>query len=528
MKDLGAPSPGAKETVDLSIFMKLAVRPLRLKSWILLAPMALWAVAGLAQNTNVTTRALSLDDCIRIALEHNLDVQIQRYNPKIAKLTLDSVYGSYDPKFNAGAQQHFSASAGGFSNGLVPIPNTSYDETFNAGLAGILPSGLNYSISSTLDRNSGDSVIGGSSLERGFLYSSFTGITLSQPLLRNLWTDSVRQQISLNRKSLKISELGVRLQVINVIGKVEQAYYDLVAFIENVKVQQTALELAERLLKENKERVTVGVMAQLDEKSAESQVATSRAAVLAAQSALVAQQNLLKSLLTDAYSNWHDVDVAPTEKLLPQPHVFDVQQSWVKGMTMRPDLLQQKLDLERQNITLKYLHNQVFPELDLVGSYGRSGLGVALTPSLDDIRVERYPSWAYGVQLSIPLGNRAARNNYRAQKETIAQELLTLKKLEQSILVQIDNDVKTAQSDFEQVAATREARLYAEAALDAEEKKLQNGKSTSYNVLLVQRDLTAARSNEIQALANYNKALSQLAVAEGTTLELHQLTVEVK
>jgi len=88
--------------------------------------------------------------------------------------------------------------------------------------------------------------------------------------------------------------------------------------------------------------------------------------------------------------------------------------------------------------------------------------------------------------------------------------------------------VKRAQSDLERVEATRQATIFAEAALDAEQKKLENGKSTSFEVLRLQRDLTAARSQEIRAVADYNIDLSDLAFAEGTTLDRRRMSLEVK
>jgi outer membrane protein TolC len=103
-----------------------------------------------------------------------------------------------------------------------------------------------------------------------------------------------------------------------------------------------------------------------------------------------------------------------------------------------------------------------------------------------------------------------------------------LKKLEQTIMTTIDNDINQARSSYQQVAATSAAREYATDALDAEQKKLQSGKSTTYTVLQMQRDLTMARGNEIQALATYNKALAQLSLDEGSTLKRLSINVEVK
>ena len=109
-----------------------------------------------------------------------------------------------------------------------------------------------------------------------------------------------------------------------------------------------------------------------------------------------------------------------------------------------------------------------------------------------------------------------ARKDYATlnQTLTVEQALLTTKKLEQDVMVQIDDAIKTAQAAFERVDATHQASLYAAAALDAERKKLENGKSTSFIVLQLQRDLTFASSEEIRALADYNIALAQVAFVE--------------
>ena len=95
-------------------------------------------------------------------------------------------------------------------------------------------------------------------------------------------------------------------------------------------------------------------------------------------------------------------------------------------------------------------------------------------------------------------------------------------------MVNIDNAVKTAQSDYQSVEARRQARIYAEAALDAEQKTYAVGKATTFEVLTYQNNLTAARLKEIRALANYNKELSNLASQEGSTLEHYNINLEAK
>jgi len=340
-------------------------------------------------------------------------------------------------------------------------------------------------------------------------------LRVTQPLLKNFWIDQTRLNIRVAKNRLKYSEWALKLQIMETVTRLEQAYYDLIYNRENVVVQEKALELAQRLVAENKKKVEVGALAPLDEKQAESQAATSEAALIAARSALAVQEHRVKQLITDSYREWSDAAIVPTETLGAARYFFDLQDSWGKGLRLRPELLQAKLDLEKAGIQLKYDRNQLFPELDLFGTYGYNGSGVEFSGALYEIQQRERPTYSIGGQLTYPLANISARNNYKGAKVTLAQALLTVKRWERDIMVAIDNDIKQAQSSFEQVGATRAAREFAEAALDAEQKKLENGKSKPYTVLQTQRDLTTARGNEIQALDNDNKNLAQLSLDEG-------------
>jgi outer membrane protein TolC len=171
--------------------------------------------------------------------------------------------------------------------------------------------------------------------------------------------------------------------------------------------------------------------------------------------------------------------------------------------------------------------NQLFPELNITGSYGRTGLAGNLGDAYGGIRADSFPNYSYGAILSVPLGNQAARNNYKAAKASIEQAQAVYQLVEQNVLIQIQNTIEKAKSDLAQAKATRDARDYADQALQAEQGKLQVGTSTSFIVLQLQSNLTAARSAEIRALANYNEDLAQLAQFEGTILERHHLTVKI-
>jgi outer membrane protein TolC len=280
---------------------------------------------------------------------------------------------------------------------------------------------------------------------------------------------------------------------------------------------------------ENKKRVEVGALAPLDEKQAESQAAKSQADLITARTTLETQENNFKQLLTGDYGKSARVSVQPTATLTAPVHIFDRQLSWSKGLENRPDLLQARLDIQKQGITLKYNYNQLFPQLDAVGGYGHNaGTSREFSDALNDIARGTFPSFYYGGELTFSLANTGARATYKKSKLELDRLTLGLKKLEQTIMVTIDNDIALARSGYEGVAATRAASSYASEALDAEQKKLESGKSTTYTVLQMQRDLTSARGSEITALATYNKALAQLSLDEATNLERLGIKVDLK
>ena len=485
----------------------------------------LWSVTTLAGQTNGVDRPLSLAECFRLALEHNLDVKIARYNPEIQQHILSAAYGAYEPTFGLSGTRSYNQTPGGLdAQNRAYSGTTTYGDAFNPGVTGLLPTGLRYNLGGTLNGNSGAGPSGSFKND-----SAAASINLSQPLLRNAWIDSARETILVNKKQLRISELALRQQIMSTVTSVELSYFNLILAREQVTVQEQAYLLAQRLVNESKSKVKAGSMAPFDEKQAESQLSTSQADLLGAQGAFLSQEYALKSLLSDKFQEWDGVRIEPTEKLEVGPIVFNLQDSWRLGLSHRPDFLQAKTAIERQGIVLKFLHNQVYPELDLVGSYGQAGAGLTYSTALAGVQAGTSPSWGFGAQLSVPLaGNRAARENYRANKAQLEQEVVQLKQLEQNIMVQIGVSVEQAKTSFAQVDATKQSRLFAEVALEAAQKLLDNGRTTSFVVVQLQRDLTAARLAELTAMAQYNQGLAQLALNEGTTLERDKLELQIK
>jgi len=491
--------------------------------------------AAAPAGMNVKLHEMSLEDCFQEALQHNLDLQIERTTPQISLYNLRSTYGGYDPVLSLSGQHNYSKQGAIIQDSVIVLPTTSDENSFSAGFSGGTPWGMTYNFGNGSQNGPGSIGETWGQKSLGTNTASFdsssgsAGLSLTQPLLKNFWIDSTRLNIRLAKNQLKTDEQGLRLQLNKSVTDVENAYYELIYAQANVKVQQEALGLAQTQLDQDRQRVQIGTLAQLDVQQDEAQVATSRANLITAQYTLATAQNTLKNLLTDTYTRWHDTDIQPTGTITNAPlQLFDLQDSWSKGMTQRPDLLQARLAMERQGIQLKFDRNQLFPELDLFGSYGFNGAGREYSDVFSQINEGNRPFYTYGGQLSMPLSNLGPRNTYKASKLTLQQMLLKLKQYEQNVMVEIDNAVKNAQSTYESVGATRQARIYAEAALDAEQKKYAVGKSTTFTVLQLQNTLTADRGQEIRALANYYEALANLALQEGSTLERNHINIEVK
>ena len=444
-------------------------------------------------------RALSLGECIHLALDHNLDLQSGRRDPLIAEQNLREAAAGYEPSFRVRSGYRSTTTE---QDGVL-------DETgggsYEAGLAGQLASGMTYSLGANRKATPNE--------------NSLVGGEVRQPLLKNRSTDSLRLQIGLSHLELQSSRSGLHDLLMNVVTDVEFAYYDLVAARDQLRIIQQANELASELVKSHRKQVEVGRMARLDEKQAQAAVATSEAALLAASNRVTRRENALKLLITDDFADWVDTAIVPTSAMQQKVTAVSREASWARALTDRPDIIRAKLQLEKENVQLRFAKNQRFPSLDLAASYGLSGTD-------ENVRDGETPDYSVGLVFSMPLGNGEARARLEARRIRKQQALLAYKKLEQRVMAEVANALNDVQSSAGRVTATAQARAFAETALEAEEKRLANGKSTNFVVLQLQNDLTQARLNETLAIVDYNRALATLALREASTLKRHSVDLK--
>jgi len=465
------------------------------------------------------TRNVTIADAVAMALTNNLDILISQYNPVIDQFSLNGLYSAYDPALSLSASRSDNTSPAFFDSQFgftVPSVDT-VTRNYDPGIAGMLPLGTTYNLTAPLANQTTYPASYG---------STPAGITLTQPVLKNFLIDSSRYQIQLSKQTLRADQLALRLQIMTVVNSIKAAYYNLVYARENVGVERAAVTLAQQLVDENTKKVQLGALAPLDQRQAESQEASAEADLLAARLVQANAENTFKSFLSLRLSDWSGVTPVPTEELLALPEDPDLSESLHQAITLRPDLLQAKITVEKQHLTIKYTHNQLYPEVDLTGSYGRNVYSSTFGNYLDGLRQGDFPSYSYGIVITFPLENTAARNNYHSAKASLEQQLLQVKKIETTIVLAVDSDIKTIRSDYLRVNATRKAREYADDALRAGQARLAAGSTTSFEVLQLQNNLTTARSAEIRALADYNIATEQLAFDEGLTLTRNHLELK--
>jgi len=498
-------------------------------------------VTGFAQTTNspLAMRALSLHECIDLTLSRNLDLQIEHLKVEMTSDALNGAYGVYVPTFQFGATHSYESELGGFDarkfNPYMPAEITT--DKLGPELGGILPFGFSYDFSGFLRKN--EAVTDFTSDPKNAVnfpggirstndYSTAAGVTMRQHLLKDFWIDADRERLLIRRADLKVSQQTLSFQIMQTLLAVDLAYYDLIDAREEIRVQEQAVELRRQFVADTQRRIELGESPALDSAQAETQLQNTLTALATAREIFSIRQNSLIGLLTDDFKTWAAVELQLTDTLQALPAEVNRSDSFQSALSRRPDLVEARLAVEKTSALVKFQLNQLFPSLDLVGGYGGLGNQTDSSSAINDAFSFRNPEYSYGVVVSFPLSNVSERNNYRASKAAKKIAQLQLQKAEQGVLIQVADCIARVESGFSQVTSTHKAATYAEAALDAEKKKLQDGFSTSFVVLQSQEILTAARTAEVRAEADYNKALAQLAFAEGTLLERHHLSLEVK
>ena len=340
---------------------------------LLVAGLALGVRAQQNPTPEGKTRLFSLDDAVRMVLTNNLDVAISQYTPVLDQYATQGLNGAYDPTLAFQGGSTYNSQPSQFYLGTIFPSAVTSDNNFTPDLRGELPFGMTYDLTTPLQQQT-----------YPFReYVATPNITLTQPLLKNGWVDNTRYQIQLSRKTWENDLQSVRLQMETAVNSIKTAYFNLIAARENVEVQRAAVALAQQLVDENTRKVQLGAMAPLDQRQAESQAASSESDLLAAQLAQAVQENAIKLLFSLHLGEWTGVTPVPTESLPAVEERPEFTECVTRALASRPEMLQAKISVEKQHLTIKYDYNQLYPELDLKGTWGLNSIGTTWGTTLD-------------------------------------------------------------------------------------------------------------------------------------------------
>jgi len=491
---------------------------------------------------------LTLEDAVKFALDRNLDIAVQRLNPEISDIAVASVRAVYHPSLTStvGTQSTTTPANSTLSgSNTVGAPVVAGVTTYNGGVAQSVPWGGG---SFTLALNNNRSTT--TSLNNLFnpTYNTFWSGSYTQPLLRNFRIDSTRQQLAVTRINRDISDVQLRATIVNTLSNVRNAYWDYVYAVQSVDVAKQSVDLAEQLVKDNQTRVEVGTMAPIDVVQAQSQAATARQNLAVAQQTRNTAELALKRLIVGGTQdpNWA-AELNPVDRPDFSPQAIDVESVVRRALSERTDLDIARKNVQANDVTLKYLGDQVKPQVDFVGSYGLTGLGgsrylypegttgVNRTPigsvpggysdSLSNLFNATNPRWVAQINFSYPLGLSSQEASIARARVQLNQVNAQMRQIELQVATDVTNAAVTAQSNVDRVQAAQAARELAQKQLEAEQSKFEVGMSTNYNVIQSQRDLATAQSNELQAVLNYRKSIVELERLQQTTLQSLSVTI---
>jgi outer membrane protein TolC len=492
--------------------------------------------------------SLTIEDAVKLALDKNLDIVVQRLNPEINDLSIATARAAFFPSLTSTVltQGTTTPSTNSIAGGAAAAPVTQDASNWNGGLAQNLRwGGGNYNLTLNNTRSTSTSTVNLYNPSYQPLWSA----QFTQPLLRNFRTDNNRQQLQVTKLNRDISDVQLKATITNTVSNVRNAYWDYVFAVQSVDVAKQSLDLANKQVEDNQTRVQVGTMAPIDVVQAQAQAASALQNLVVAQASMRTGELALKRLIVSGTEdpNWN-ANLDPVDRPEFRPEEIDLDAAIRRALSQRTDLLTAQKDVQINDVTLKYLNDQTRPQADVVANYGLGGIGGTqlqransgigggpnpitgsipggYTDSLSSLFGANYPRWTVQLNFSYPLGLSAQSANVARARVQLNQVQAQLKQLELQVATDLTNQAITIRSNAERVQAAQAARELAQRQLDAENSKFAVGMSTNYFVITAQNQLSTAQNNELQAILNYRKSLVDFDRLQQTTLTSQNITL---
>jgi len=495
-------------------------------------------------SSNIIT--LSLTDAIRKALQNNNDIEIARDDVRIAEYGLQSLYGVYDPVFSVTPTYDKRISpvtsifAGGTAAGTVSTTTYSLSPSLSKNFS---TGGGNYALSFANSKT----VTSATSSTLNPFYSSNLALSFTQPLWRNRSIDANRHSIRIQKKFIEQSDSDFRARTISIISQVQAAYWNLVFALRNQQNQLESLNVSRQNMRIIEAQIEAGAKAPLDRAQVQTDIATRETNLfIATQNVSVAENSLKQLMLHGPEAPEWTAQITPTDSPVLDLSAVNLQLALDEAHKNRPEIRRLNLQKEINALDLQYYDNQTKPQINLTGTVATTGLaGTNVVPPCPSTGICVNPKYVggygqdlsnlfggttrnvnFGVAISFPLKNRTAEANLATARVQREQLEASFRSQDQAIEMDVRNAAQAVDTARRRVMASKAARESAEQQLAGEEKLYEVGRSTTFLLLERQNALTAARTDELQAQTDYNKALADLQRATGSTLRVNNVDVQ--
>lgn len=501
-----------------------------MKAASIICSLLLAVCAGRAASDGEYFARLSYPEAVQLALQKNFSIEGASYDPLITRAQLRSAGGKFDPVLTlAYTRDENEQDLSGLTVTGGSQPGDGLDQpglfTRNvrgfaeANIGGLTPWGMTYELGMTVEN------LQNSTSNYDDRYTTFAGFTITQPLLRNFGTGVTMASVRLARANNAIAGWAYRAQVIDTVTRTAEVYNELWFASGNAEVERRSRSLARQLAADNRRRAEIGVMSPLDVLQAETDVAAREERVLVAEREQADDENFLKQLVTNRVEDVLALRIDITPPAMAPGISGSRKADLASAVENRPDFRQAVLELEKKKINVVFTRSQALPQLDLVASLGSNGIDRDVSDSINRAIENNATVFSIGGVFSLPIPNRTGLGNLEAAKLEVTRQLVELKRLEQSILIEVDNAAGQVETAAKRIQASRVARLLAGETLAAGEARLRAGTATTFEVLQFQRDLASAEIAEIRAMADYNIAVARYEKASATTLQRNNITM---
>jgi outer membrane protein len=483
---------------------------------------------------------MTLADAIRLMLLNNTDVRINQLDLETSQWAIQKAYQPFDPVGRAG----FNATRANTPTSLETqgaLTLSNLDQQTQFGYSQTFQTGTRFDVSFDASKSSTNNVF---SFYNPSIYS-YLNFALTQPLLRDRGLFPNQAPIVIARRNLKQTSANFEAQINDSILRVVNRYWTVVGARENLKVQRSALEMAEVTYKRNQRELELGALPPLNIFRSESQVASRRVDVIRAEYALKQAEDALRQTLgADLEKDVRDLKLNLTEKVEATGELMQVslEDALQRALSRRPELEALRQQLAISDVNIRLSHNNLQPDLSFSTFYAGSGQAgdrydtntapptlidqTGLGDALGQMGRFQYPTYGFSFQLNLPIKNRAAQADLGTALVSKRRSLYIMRQLEQSIDLEVRNAANQLEQTKLSMTAAKVARDLSQKTLEAEQRKYELGASQIFFVLDAQTQLAQAELSLLQAQISYQQAVTELDRATGQLLERHRVQID--